>query len=134
MSLSGRDALLSRLAGVTWPFGPPLNALTLPPGADILDVGAGDGRLLPPLGAGGHRGRRGAIDPAPGSGVLKGTVEALPFPAASFDVVLLVRVLAHLPDPSLALAEARRVLRSGGQLAVAAHSPDHLRETWRMVR
>ena len=133
MSLPDRDALLSRLAGVTWPFEPLLDILNLPPGADVLDVGAGDGPLLSLLRERGHQGRVVGIDPAPGRGGLRGTAEALPFPDDSFGTVLLVRVLAHLPNPSTALAEARRVLRPGGRLVVAAHGPDHLRETWRAL-
>jgi SAM-dependent methyltransferase len=47
---------------------------------------------------------------------------ALPFEDASFDSLALLYVLYHLPDPRLALAEARRVLRPGGLVAVAAPS------------
>lgn len=129
MSVSRRDALLSRLASLDWPHGALLDALALDPAADVLDVGAGDGRLLTELR---RRGQAG-VDPRPGGNVLAGRAEALPFPDASFDAALLVRVLAHLQDPAAALAEARRVLRPGGLLLVAAHGPDHLSEVWRML-
>lgn len=43
---------------------------------------------------------------------------ALPLPDGCVDVVLLRYVLQHLADPAGALAEARRVLRSGGQVVV----------------
>ncbi|MBZ9752389.1 methyltransferase domain-containing protein [Deinococcus sp. HMF7604] len=129
MSLAARDALLSGLCGEPWPHGPLLGALSLSPALDVLDVGAGDGRLLRELKARGHRGHLAGLDPQPGAGVLRGTADTLPFPEASFDAVLFVRVLAHLPDPAQALCEARRVLRPSGQVIVAAHSPDHLRET-----
>jgi ubiquinone/menaquinone biosynthesis C-methylase UbiE len=46
----------------------------------------------------------------------------LPFPTATFDVVVLVTVLGEVPDPDAALGEAARVLRSGGLLSVS--------ETW----
>ncbi|EYB68047.1 type 11 methyltransferase [Deinococcus phoenicis] len=133
MPLHTRDALLSDLSGVNWPYGPLLEALALAPGADVLDVGAGDGRFLALLRKRGHSGRGVGVDPLPGQGVLRATAAALPFPDASFDAVLLVRVLAHLPGPAAALIEARRVLRPGGRLVVAAHGPGHLRETWRAL-
>ncbi|MFC3859735.1 hypothetical protein ACFOPQ_03020 [Deinococcus antarcticus] len=46
MSLAERDALLSCLLGQEWPHEPLLNALSLSPSADMLEVGAGQGRLL----------------------------------------------------------------------------------------
>ena len=42
----------------------------------------------------------------------------LPFPDGSFDVVILSEVLEHIPDDRGAIAEANRVLRAGGTLAV----------------
>ena len=48
-----------------------------------------------------------------------GDAEALPFPDASFDLVLGHAFLHHLPDPAAALAEAHRVLVPGGTLVIA---------------
>jgi SAM-dependent methyltransferase len=48
-------------------------------------------------------------------------VTRLPFPDASFDVVLCSHVLEHVPDDRLALRELRRVLRGFGVLQVPIH-------------
>jgi SAM-dependent methyltransferase len=45
-----------------------------------------------------------------------GSVLDLPFEDASFDGVMCTEVLEHVPDPSRALAEIRRVMRGGGLL------------------
>jgi SAM-dependent methyltransferase len=42
---------------------------------------------------------------------LFGDIGRLPFPDASFDLVLAIEVLEHVPDPELALRELRRVSR-----------------------
>ncbi len=51
-----------------------------------------------------------------------GSIYELPFPEASFDVVFAHAVFEHLSSPAAALAELRRVLVSGG--LVALRSPD----------
>jgi len=45
-----------------------------------------------------------------------GDGQCLPFRAESFDVVMALDVLEHLPSPDQCVQEAVRVLRSGGQL------------------
>lgn len=45
-----------------------------------------------------------------------GDARRLPFQDRSFDTVMLLDVLEHVPDPDLALNEASRVLRLGGRL------------------
>ncbi len=97
------------------------DALTVAQDARVLDIGGGDGGLLGELARRGHSGRRERIDTRNGT-----DAHALPFPDASFDLVFMLRVLAHLHTPALALAEACRVLAPGGELVVVANGPGHL--------
>jgi len=53
--------------------------------------------------------------------VIDGDGMALPFPNTSFDTVVCSLVLCTIPDPSRALAEARRVLRPGVELRIYEH-------------
>ena len=57
----------------------------------------------------------------PGLEFRYGGAQDIPFPDASFDGVLMMKSLHHVPVPLLdrALAEARRVLRPGGWLYVS---------------
>jgi ArsR family transcriptional regulator len=48
--------------------------------------------------------------------VREGDMQALPFDKPQFDLVLLMHALTYADKPALAVAEAARVLRKGGQL------------------
>jgi ubiquinone/menaquinone biosynthesis C-methylase UbiE len=97
-------------------------------GRTLLDVGCGEGALLralarPGLRAYGLDSSRVMIEGAArapdgtGAAYFVGAAEALPLPAASFDVVVFFNSLHHIPVARLAdaLGEAARVLRPGGQ-------------------
>lgn len=84
-----------------------------------LEVGVGTGRFAAGLGI------AMGIDPSPnmraiaaGRGIttLSGTAEAIPFPVASFDGVLMALTLCFTTNPQQAMAECRRVLRPEGRL------------------
>jgi len=57
----------------------------------------------------------------PEATVIRAGAEALPVPDASFDAVVSTLVLCTVPDPAIAVAELRRVLRPGGRLLFIEH-------------
>lgn len=127
-----RDRLhyhLEELAIARDPSHPAHSNPEVPPGARVLDVGCGAGQTLISAAAGRcatgvdvdlaalalGRSLTGNVAFACATG------EALPFPAASFDLVISRVALPYMHVPT-ALAEFRRVLRPGGFLWVTAHS------------
>jgi SAM-dependent methyltransferase len=100
----------------------------LAPGARALDVGCGTGANGPVLAArtafsigidastvplGLH-----GTDERGHSARVRGDATALPFPDASFDLVMALDVLEHLDDDAAAARELRRVLRPDGALVI----------------
>lgn len=66
-----------------------------------------------------------AIARLPGIDWMQGDAEELPYPDASFDVV--VSQFGHMfaPRPEVAVAEMRRVLKPGGRITFATWPPEH---------
>jgi ArsR family transcriptional regulator len=110
----------------------------------LLDIGTGTGRMAELLSAqASHvtafdkspemlRIARARLQHLPAAQVdlVQGDFTALPLRDDSFDTVLFHQVLHYAQAPELALAEAARVLRPGGRIAVvdfAAHDREELR-------
>jgi SAM-dependent methyltransferase len=100
--------------------------LNIAPGRRLLELGAGTGKLTRILA--GTRARIAAIEPVeqmrrrfsvelPGTPVLAGTAEQLPFGGATFDAAVAAQAF-HWFDGARALPELHRVLRSGGNLGL----------------
>jgi ubiquinone/menaquinone biosynthesis C-methylase UbiE len=53
---------------------------------------------------------------------------ALPLPDGVADLTLAMHMLYHVPDPSQAVRELRRVTRPGGRVAIVLNGRDHLRQ------
>lgn len=110
------------------------------PQGKVLDIGCGDrwveralppgtayvGLDYPPTVSLGYAGRPDVFADA----------QRLPFPNDSFDTVILMDVLEHLPQPEAAIVEARRALKPGGTLVVQVpflyplHDEPHDYQRW----
>jgi hypothetical protein len=61
------------------------------------------------------------VDVANPAAELEGTVEAIPVPDGSFDIVLCTQTLEHAENPALAVRELRRVVGPGGRVLASTH-------------
>jgi ubiquinone/menaquinone biosynthesis C-methylase UbiE len=98
-------------------------------GAQVLEVGCGTGVITAMIAELPGVARAVGVDPspyfvarardrAPDVRFEVADGRALPFEDGAFDGVVFATTLCHIPEPERALAEARRVLRPGGTLAV----------------
>jgi SAM-dependent methyltransferase len=85
----------------------------------LLDVGCGDmpyEHLFRPAVA-----EYVGVDIANPRADLEGTVEDIPVPEGSFELVLCTQTLEHANDPAQAVRELRRVVAPGGRVLVSTH-------------
>lgn len=103
-------------------------------GLEILDVG---GRLQPYRPLLKSRARRYlAIDPQiEGLADVVAVAEQIPFSDDQFDLVICAQVLSYVDDPTAAVSEMHRVLKSGGYLFMSVPStcPQFHDERWRFL-
>jgi ubiquinone/menaquinone biosynthesis C-methylase UbiE len=109
-----------------------VSQITFPKEAKVLEIGCGTGAVTRFLAGLPDVSHAVGVDPSPvfiaKAKELAGSVQnltfqeadgrALPCEERSFDAVLFHTALCHIPKPEEALAEARRVVRPGGWLAI----------------
>jgi SAM-dependent methyltransferase len=103
-------------------------------GRAVGDVGCGDGRYVDALrSAGAHVvgidlsvGMLAGVQSPPT--LIAADAQSLPLKDASLDVVMMMHMLYHVPDPAMAVGDAARVLRREGRLLVATNGRRHLAE------
>ncbi|PKU22517.1 ArsR/SmtB family transcription factor [Telmatospirillum siberiense] len=110
------------------------------PVGDLLDVGTGTGRIVEMLGPRARSAEgldasremlsvaRSRIEAAGLSNCLvrQGDMYHLPYDQGAFDLVTIHQVLHFSEDPGRAIAEAARVLRPGGRVAIVDFAPHSL--------
>ena len=127
-----------------------LRALLPPTGGRLIEVGAGFGRLADEYA--GYmevvlldasevllEAARRQVEGDPRVSFVLGDAYQLPFPDASFDAAVCIRVLHHFADPRPAISELARVLSPGGVLVVESSNKRNMkaviaylirRQTW----
>ncbi len=141
--LFARQMNVTHRALTTWG----LDTVELRPGLRVLDVGCGGGAGVAAIAARLDGGTVVGIDyssdgvatarrtnaAAIAAGrveVRQGSVTALPFEDGSFDVVTAFETHYYWPGPDASVAEAYRVLRDGGSLAIVAETYRGRRMDW----
>jgi SAM-dependent methyltransferase len=112
-------------------------ALEGAPGRRLVDIGGGMGNYALAL-------KREGWDPvvvdrsaemlaratAKGLEVVEADAQRLPFEDESFDAATMISMLHHVEDRAAALAEARRVLRTGGRLVLKGYTREDAASLW----
>lgn len=114
-----------------------LRALLPASGGQLLDVGAGFGRLADEYGGFGHvtlvdaspamiGAARERVGSDPRFTIVQADATDLPVESASMDVVVAVRLILHVRNPEAAFGEIARVLRPGGLFVLEFPNRRHL--------
>ncbi len=103
-------------------------------GRDVLEAGCGTGLLLERFARVAKRAEGFDLSPGMlararerGLSVREGSLTAIPYDDAEFDVVCSFKVLAHVPDIGKALSEMARVTRPSGFIIAEFYNPWSLR-------
>jgi SAM-dependent methyltransferase len=113
------------------------HALDGAPGRRLADIGGGTGNYALAL-------RREGWEPvvvdrsaemlahaaAKGLATVRADAQSLPFADESFDAATMISMLHHVENRSAALAEAQRILKSGGRLALKGFSAEDAALLW----
>jgi SAM-dependent methyltransferase len=112
-------------------------ALSGAPGRRLADIGGGTGNYAAALAQEGWEPV--VIDRSPqmlararekGLATISADAQRLPLAEESFDAAMLVSMLHHVEDPAAALAEACRILRPGGRLALMLFTREDVEDLW----
>jgi ubiquinone/menaquinone biosynthesis C-methylase UbiE len=118
-------------------LGPLREALAGAPGRRLADIGGGTGNYARALRDEGWEPV--VIDREPamlaqaaakGLEAVAGDAQRLPLADASVDAAMLVSMLHHVEDQAAAVAEAQRVLRPGGRLALMVFTREDVAANW----
>ena len=143
-NLSARQSLHDRFSVNEWDWHAWVySKLDLPRDSRVLDIGCGTGELWSRA----PRGVTGDLILSDASAAMLGraresvqrarfvraAVQDLPFGEGRFDCVIANHMLYHVPEVAPAIAQIRRVLRSGGKLVAATNGPRHLDQLWKLL-
>lgn len=135
--LSYRDAFWSSRAYEDMCDRMALRALLPARGGQLLDLGAGFGRLSDEYGAFGHvtlvdaspamiGAARERIGTDPRFSIVQADATHIPAASGSIDVLVAVRLILHIGDPEAVFSEVARVLRPGGLFVLEFPNRNHL--------
>ena len=118
-------------------LGPLREALAGAPGRRLVDIGGGTGNYSLALREEGweplvvdRQPEMLARAAAKGLETLQADAQRLPLPDASADAVMLVSMLHHVEDQAAAIAEAKRILRPRGRLALMVFTREDVEDLW----